>query len=242
LKPSEKEGKFGNWTEFYQITNQRSGHKICDCHRIRNEYDSIIENRYYDDGDIKITYIQLFGSTSHMRGHRVSLLNLSSCRESRCAQTLCQPGMCAPSILPLDDFGTILQPGTFRRAAGSIPSSHVFLNAGVWWKVKGKNSLAPHKEFVVREVLNFKNDNPGVRVHWKMTTASKIRYSPEFEFAWSLVKSGAFDSVYDAWSLTVKIVEENPELMWDANHFEGPAYKGLNQALIAYLWSLGKEK
>jgi hypothetical protein len=240
LMPSENEHTFGNWTNFYKITNQRvRGHEICDCHRIEGQFDSIMENRYYDDGDIKITYLQLFGPISRVRMHDVSLLNLSSCRESRCVQSLCQPADCAPSVLPLDDIGTILHPGTFPRMAGIVPASHVFLNAGLWWL---DNNISAHKKFLVEEVFRFRSVTPGVQVHWKMTTATKGHNRPDFEFARSLVKSGAFDSVYDSWSLTLNIAEQHQNLMWDPMHFYGPVYQGLNQALIALVCSLGISK
>jgi hypothetical protein len=241
-KPNENGHKFGSWNEFLRTTNQRlGGHEICDCHRLDSRDTNAIENRYYADGDVKIAHLQLFGRHSRVRIHNVTMLNLSSCSQSRCVQSLCQPGECASSVLPLDDIGTILQPGTFQRMAGSIPSSHIFLNAGLWWQANGGNSFVNHQRFIIDEVLRFRNATPGVKVHWKMTTAKKgVR--PEFEFARSLVDSGAFDSIYDAWSLTADITEHYPELMWDLSHFEGPVYQGLNQALLAYLCSLSKEK
>jgi hypothetical protein len=247
-KPSENAQKFESWTEYYQITNQRlGGHEICDCHRKQrgpgdwSVHNTTVENRYYNDGDIKIAYMQVFGPNQLVQMHSVSLLNISSCNQSRCVQSLCQPGACAPSILPVDYVGTFLQPGVFQRMAGSVPSSHIFLNAGLWWLKDKENGFAVHKQFVIDEVLRFRKVAPGVQVHWKMTTASKRGNKPEFEFARSLVKSGAVDSVYDAWSLTATVPAQHPELMWDTLHFDGPVYQGLNQALIAYLWSLGAE-
>ena len=170
--------------------------------------------------------------------HNVSLLNLSSCMQSQCTQSLCQPGECSPSVLPVDEVGTILQPGVFSRMAGSVPASHIFFNSGLWYLVNGKNGFTVHEKVLVEEVFKFRNATPDVQVHWKMTTSSKHRNAPEFDFVRSLVKSGAFDSWYDTWSLTAKVVNQYPQLLWDPSHFDAKVYRGLNQALIAYLWSV----
>ncbi len=108
---------------------------------------------------------------------------------------------------------------------------------GISWGLITDYTLINEK-FLVEEVFKYRNANPGVQLHWKMTTANQKHNRPEFDFAWSLVKSGAFDSVYDSWSLTFNLVEHHPNLMWDPLHFYGPVYQFLNQVLIAHVCSV----
>jgi len=131
LRPSENERKFdGGWKEFYQVTNERlRGHEICDCYREND----ISEFRYYINGDVKVSYLQLFGNNTVIRVHNTSLMNISSCYESPCVQSLCQPGYCAPTLLPIDELGTILQLETFSRLVKPLNASQVFVNLGHWW-------------------------------------------------------------------------------------------------------------
>ncbi len=148
LKPSENEHKFdGGRVEFYQITNQRLGwHEICDCYR----GNGILENRYYINGDVKVSYMKLFGSDSHVLVHDTSLMNISSCVKSTCVQ-----GFASLVIAPLSPSrGTILQPGTLRRMFASVAPIPVH-----------------EMQALLDEARKIRVDSPTVQLHWKMTTA-----------------------------------------------------------------------
>ena len=243
LKPSENEKKFdGGWKEFYQITNQRlRGHEICDCFRDGGE---ILENRYYIHEGVKVSYLQLFGSENPVMIHNTQLMNISSCLNSSCVQSFCQPGDCAPSLLPVEVIGTILQPHTLSRMIASVAPSQVLLNLGLWW-IEGGVNVFPvlGNQTLMDEVKIIKQDNPNIKMHWKMTTASKHYQPPEIEFARHMVTSGGFESFYDTHALTNQVLTDFPlSLMWDAGHFEPLVYSELNRALIAYLWSLNNDE
>lgn len=244
-RPNEVEKSFDSWFEFYRVTNERlRGHELCDCHR-DNTKDTTIENRYYAHEAVKVSYVQLFGEDYPVFMHDPVLLNHSSpCLKTGCMQRLCEPGYCHPSIPPIIHLGSILQTGTiFRLMDRHRKYSQVFINAGLWWIQDGQNQFANrHATLLLEEMAQFHQVFPGVKVHWKTTTASKLQdaqdYSPELDFARKLVESEAFVSFFDAWALTTKVVRQHPELLWDNLHFFTPVYKGLNLVLLAYLASL----
>ncbi len=145
-----------------------------------------------------------------------------------------------PLIAEAENLGSVLQPDTIQKLmVKSSQYSHLFFNSGLWWVVDGENRFVDHERLVFDEIQKFRNKTSSeVKIHWKMTTASKLNNRPEFNFTHSLVNSGAFHSFFDTWSLTIGIVQSYPEYLWDSVHFFGPVYKGLNQVLIAYLSSL----
>lgn len=254
MMPSENEHTFaGGWAEFYNVTNRRlNGHEICDCYRNETFNPAeIIENRYYIHGDVKVSYLQLFGPGQILM-HNTTMMNISSCSYSTCVQSFCQPGECFTSLLPVDNMGSILHPGTLSKMVASVAPSQVFLNAGLWWigDCGVNNFLDQSKQTLLDELTKIKESNPNIQVHWKMTTASMsinptelefARHLMERKFARNLMKSGGLESYYDTFSLTAQIVEHFPSFFWDVRHFVAPVYKGLNQALIAYLWSLSEQ-
>jgi hypothetical protein len=242
--PNENQKKFESWDQYYKVTNQRmNGHEICDCYRKRTDgnIDPIFENRYFDDGEVKVSYRQVFGNQTRIRMHDTDLLNLSSCRHAHsCKQGLCSPGECSDSVPNATDFGTILQPGTFQSLAQSQPASDIFFNAGLWWPKNGHSGFADHHKLLIDEALRFRAAGNGARLHWKATTAARghLRMVREVGLTQNLIGSGAFDAVFDAWALTTDIRDRAPKLMWDDAHFESAVYGWMNRALIAYICSL----
>ena len=244
--PNENEKKYNNWTQFYQLTNERmGGHEICDCFRNRWNVDPIVEYRYFDDGEVRIAYRMVLGRDTPILLHDPELLNVSSCRAPkcradlacRCRQGLCAPGTCSREVAPILDFGTILDKGTIQRLVEVHPASLIFFNSGLWWHGRGRNDFADHRDVLVEELLRFRQTRQAA-VHWKMTTASNMHVPPEFAFARDVVAAGAFDGVFDTWSLTIDIARNPVGLMYDHCHFEPRVYEGLNRALIAYVCSL----
>jgi hypothetical protein len=234
--PNEMEKRFSSWNEFFVVTNQRmGGHEICDC--FRNE-GAIIENRYYADGGVRAEYFQMFGRDARILLHDTGLLT----------QGLCQPGSCSEFVLPVRDLGGPLTPGAiYGLLSENSGNGHVFFNAGLWWLSRASNVSEFHNSFIATharlsgdELTWFQRENPGVKLHWKMTTAGKYHRHPELEyqFAKSMAQSGVFHSIFDTWALTADIVDKYPELLWDHCHYQPQVYKGLNLALIAYLASL----
>ena len=242
--PNENEKSFQSWTQFYQITNQRmNGHEICDCYRksTLDFLDSTMENRYFHHGDVKVSYRMVFGDQSNIRMHDTELLNVSSCGGSGCCQGLCPPGKCSPSISPVSDFGTILQPGAFQSLAESHPASDIFFNAGLWWVREGQNGFEDHGQLLLEEARRFREAGSTARLHWKTTTAAKGRFrmAPELSLARGLTgAAGGFDAVYDAHAITADIPDAAAWLMWDDVHFDSSVYEALNRALVAYVCSL----
>ena len=213
------------------------GHEICDCYRADGR--SIIEHRYFDDGETRVSYRQIFGDTTPMLMHDVELLNVSSCGKSTCKQGLCVPGACSEDVTPIRNLGTLLQTNSTKDLLETCRSSLIFVNSGLWWQRGDRNIFPDHRDHLVSEVLLFRNTTPDTRVHWKMTTANRDRPMPrESAFARSLIEAGAFDAAFDTWSLTTAIAQQPNGLMWDSLHFEPPIYEGLNRALIAYICSL----
>ena len=242
--PNEIERNFESWHEFYRITNARlNNHELCDCHRI-NVKETTIENRYYLNSGVTISYAQLFGRGEPIFFHDQALLNNSNCVDSMCPQQLCLPGYCSPSVIPVIQMGSILHPDSLYRLVDRYRSySHIIMNAGLWWIEEGKNQFAiNHLDLVLHEMAKFQMSNPIAKMHWKTTTASRLQESSwgvhEIEFARQLTKSGKFVSFFDAWTLTIQVVEQYPELLWDNLHYFPLVYKGLNIVLLAYLASL----
>jgi len=236
--PNENEHYFtGGWNQFYQITNGRmGGREICDCYR--EDAKNIVENRYFNDGEVRLSYRQAFGDTTPILMHDVELLNVSSCGKSPCTQSLCLPGACSEEVLPVQNLGTLLQVGSTQDLLDSYPASLIFFNSGLWWQRGERNTYHDHRDHLVSEALRFRSTTE-TRLHWKMTTANRDPpMPPEFAFARSLVEAGAFDAVFDAWSLTAPIAQRPGGLMWDRSHFEAAVYEGLNRALVAYVCSL----
>ena len=235
--PNENEHKFSDWKQFYRVTNERmGGHEICDCYRGR---EGIVENRYFVDQDVRVSYRQVFGKDNEIYMHDLGPLNLESCQHSRCNQSHCLPGDCALSVPPVTSLGHILDHG-FLSILQSYPASDVFFNAGLWWISNTwwwkENGFANHLGSLLEQALLFHDRSPGVRLNWKSTTASQTRQHPD-AFAGSLIKSGAFHGVYDTRALTADVME-HAELMWDTFHFVPEVYAGLNKALISYICSL----
>ena len=225
------------WNQFFQVTNERmGGHEICDCFRAHGQ--NAIEHRYFDDGEIRVTYRQVFGLGTRLLLHPTNLLNVSSCGKKTCTQGLCQPGTCSDEVKPLIDLGTVLQPGAIQFLGETHPASLIFFNAGQWWVDGDRNTFTDHRDVLLGEIRKIRSARPGLGVHWKMTTAARTPLQPEFAFANEIVASGAFDGVYDTHSLTAAIAREPDHLMWDNAHFEPRIYEGLNRALIAYICSL----
>ena len=225
------------WNQFFQVTNERmGGHEICDCFREHGK--NIFEHRYFDDGEIRVTYRQVFGLGTRLLLHPTNLLNVSSCEMRTCTQGLCQPGTCSDEVKPLIDLGTVLQPGAIQFLGETHPASLIFFNAGRWWVDGDRNTFTDHRDVLLGEIRKIRSARPGLGVHWKMTTATRKPLQPEFAFANEIVASGAFDGVYDTHSLTAAIAREPDHLMWDNAHFEPRIYEGLNRALIAYICSL----
>ena len=235
--PNENEHKFSDWKQFYRVTNERmGGHEICDCHRREGS----VENRYFVDQDVRVSYRQVFGKDNEIHMHDLGLLNLESCQHSRCNQSHCLPGDCAHSVSPVTSLGYILDHGILSILQ-SYPASDVFINAGIWWISNTLwwkyNGFENHLGSLLEQAFRFRARSPDVRLHWKSTTASQNRQRPD-RFAGSLIKPGAFHGVYDTGALTTDVIEHADELMWDTLHFMPEVYVGLNKALIAYICSL----
>jgi len=99
--------------------------------------------------------------------------------------------------------------------------------------------VQPGNQTLIEEVKKIRRDNSRIQFHWKTTTCHKTVRRSEIEFARFLMTSGGFDSYFDAQALTTQIGRKFPKSMyWDDLHFEGIVYSALNQALIAYLYSL----
>ena len=228
--PNENEKRFTSWNHFYQVTNERmGGHEICDC--FRSDGWDPIEHRYFDDGDTRVAYRQIFGRDTPIHLHYTEVLNLSSCRAARCRQGFCAPGMCSSEVQPLQRLGKILE----QLLVQTHPSSLVLFNSGLWWLANRRNSFTDHRDVLLGEVLRLRGASPGLRLHWKMTTSPQepVEPGPEFVFVRDIIAAGAFDGVFDTWSLTASIARSPHGLMWDNSHFEPRIYEGLNRALIA---------
>ena len=254
--PNENEHKYKNWKQFFHVTNERmGGHEVCDC--FRNHVNHTVEYRYFDDGEVRIAYRMIFGRDTPILLHDPELLNVSSCRTSKCRkdpalsnetwcqtagckQALCAPGTCSQEVVPILNFGRILDNGVIQRLVETYPASLIFFNSGLWWHVQGHNNFSDHRNVLVDELLRFRRARPAAALHWKMTTASRMHVPPEFAFARDVVAAGAFDGFFDTWSLTIDIARNPAGLMWpdDNSHFEPRVYEGLNRALIAYVCSL----
>lgn len=241
--PNEEERAYESWFEFYRITNSRlGGHELCDCHR--DNVRETLENRYYEDNTVKVSYLQLFGHNTPILLHDPELLRGSTCSETDCVQPLCQPGLCDTSITPIMNLGFILDNGAIHNLMARCQNySHVLVNTGLWWIKDGVNEFSTsHSLLLLNEMTQFHTEFPTVQVHWKTTTASKLQNptdpNPDLEFAQALTQSSGFKSYYDAWTLTAILVQQRPEMLWDHVHFFSPVYKGLNLVLLAYIISL----
>lgn len=222
--PNERERSHGSWEQFYATTNARmGGHEVCDCYRDQDRLETIVEHRYFIDGDVRVSYRQAFGARYPVAFHDLAALNVSSCESGRCAQGLCRPGFCRSA----ENKGPLHAPGVLAGLVRSFPTTDVFVNAGHWW---------PEGMDAAVLIAEAKNGPRGTAFHWKTTTASQgVRRFDERALAAALVDSGAFHGVFDAGVLTAGAVGH----MWDDKHFEPAIYAGLNQALIAYVCSLG---
>lgn len=233
--PNENEERFSSWDEFYRITNLRlQGREICDCQRANGLR---MENRYYEHGQIMISYNQIFGLSDEILVNDLQLLNKSSCKHSACQQGLCLPGACGSSQ-SLKNLGTISTPGALQKIFELFPSSDIFFNAGLWWISSEKKSTFPTmKGHFSEEVFNARKSGVKSRFHWKMTTESAAKSHPEYNFAKDLVDSATVDDIFDSLSITSPVFLNFPEMRWDAVHFETDIYVGLNLALISFICS-----
>lgn len=234
--PNENERKFPGWTDFYQLTNQRmQGYEICDCQRA-NEI--IIEHRYFNHDNIMISYNQIFGRESDVLINDLQLLNISSCKQSKCQQDLCSPGACG-STPSLKNLGTILNPGVLQEMFELLPSSDTFFNAGHWWMSSEQANTFPlSRDHFVNEIFNARQAGMSSRFHWKMTTGrASMNIQPEYAFANELVSAAVVCDIFDSFSITAQIPLNFPEMQWDSMHFESDIYVGLNQALISFICS-----
>jgi hypothetical protein len=233
--PNENEKKHPSWNEFYKVTNERlNGHEICDC--FRDGSSLTFENRYFDDGKLRISYLQVFGRDYPIVLHDTKLLNVTSCRSALCNQTLCSPGECSDSVLPVQNLGVLSNSGVYHHIVTSYPASEIVFNTGHWWFDGHTNKILIHVPLIIQEPLLAKKKSSDLRFHWKTTTSRQARDDLP-EASEQLVDSGAFFGVFDARSLTAEVAGM-PELMWDPLHFEPEVYKGLNQAFLAYICSL----
>jgi hypothetical protein len=204
--PNEAENRFFNWNEFYAVTNQRmGGHEVCDC--FRDNRAITVENRYYDRDGMQVKYFQMFGVDARILVHYPDLVR----------QGLCRPGSCSENVLPVRDLELPLQSGAIHGLLDNNKDcGHVFFNGGIWWLVDSENTLAlNHSSLIKREVGGHRGRNNGSKLHWKMTTATKLQNHPEYFFARELLRLGLIDSFFDSWALTVDILESYHELMWD---------------------------
>lgn len=224
--PNEAENRFSNWNEFYAVTNQRmGGHEVCDC--FRDNRAITVENRYFDHDGMQVKYFQMFGVDARILVHDPDLVR----------HGLCRPGSCSENVLPVHDLGLPLQSGAIHGLLDNNKDcGHVFFNGGIWWLVDSENTLAlNHSSLIKQEVGKYRGRNHGGKLHWKMTTATKLQNRPEYLFARDLLRLGLIDSFFDSWALTVDILESYPGLIWDNYHFYWQVYKGLNTVLLAYL-------
>ena len=212
---NEREGDHKDWNSFYETTNARlGGREICDCYR--KDHVKNVEQRYFIDGNVRVSYRQAYGPQSPVAFHKSLDLNVASCERvsGGCQQTACKPGACGDA----PDKPGQAWPAMLSEMLTDYPATDLIINAGHWWP----SGLSP------TELAQISNKSLATRVHWKTTTASRAP-APK-----SNVNTSMFYGVFDAGAITAGATM----WMWDDLHFEPAVYVGLNQAFLAYMCSM----
>lgn len=160
--PSEHEGYFGSWSEYFEATTDRlGGRAVCDCYR--HDYAQrwelratggngsvsavgSLENRYYSaPSGARLTFIQLFGGNP-LVWHDPAAIGALSCgvRGGGCAQRLCAPAECDPRNTS-GVFAGALDGTAFQAFVGQLLPTDIVINSGLWgsWEGDGEGG-SPH--------------------------------------------------------------------------------------------------
>ena len=238
---NEIEIEHESWTAFYKTTTSRNIYEKCDCYRSSSKPNlkHIVENRYFEYNNIKITYMQYFTRENGIKFHDLKWLS-SACLPTGkfSCQTGCKPGYCEQEIGIFKYLGDILAPGVFEEIIEQVNATDIILNVGLhyngWLGVVGMPSSLGN---ISRQIESSKK-NQKIKFHWKTTTKPKIsnlRIQEELNAAENL-KSNHGWKVFDLWNITNSLSQQyNKSIYWDNLHFEPWIYPLLNTELIRHI-------
>ena len=159
--PTEFEGFYRSWREFFEISNARLGadRAFCDCFRrdytdrweVRDEQTGenmtavgSLENRYFfAPGGGRLSFLQVFGEHP-LVWHELGALGAAACgAEGGCAQRLCAPAECHPLNTSAVRAGLLDGPAVRAHVAALLPTD-IVVNAGLWgsWEGGAEGPLA----------------------------------------------------------------------------------------------------
>jgi len=131
--------------EYLRATAVRmGGYEICDCFIDRETH---MENRYYEEGGVKVSYATFFSHGHAVYFHNPAWLN-ASCGSPPCKQRGCAVASCNPAESPPGDT-LKLSPHSDITAWGRLLSPDTLLfNAGLHASLTGEKDIAAVKELV----------------------------------------------------------------------------------------------
>lgn len=160
--PSEHEGYYGSWSEFFDVTHGRlgglapgrlGGRAVCDCFRKDYSHKWVLndgmrdvetvgslENRYFvAPGGGRLTFLQMFGSNPVVWHDPVALGALPCGASEGCVQGLCAPADCSPFNTSGVRVGALGGPAMRSLAAQLLPTD-IVVNSGLWesWEKGGE--------------------------------------------------------------------------------------------------------
>ena len=161
--PTEFEGYYSSWTEFFQVTHGRlggSGRAVCDCYRKDYAHKWVLpagesggesvttvgslENRFFrSSGGARLSFLQVFGSHP-LVWHDPRALGVEA-GGSFSQQRLCEPAECSPFNTTDVRVGSLEGPEV-RALVAQLAPTDIVVNSGLWesWErdKAGKGPLA----------------------------------------------------------------------------------------------------
>lgn len=222
------QGLWGKWHDFYARTSALfRGNERCDCYRsdrlsnsIQNISD-LVENRFYEYKDIKVSYIQLFNDALPPHGHFGFPPFLKS-------KVTCRPGECAQPPDWAYPLACTHKPCTalFSAVVQPLAPTWLFLNQGLWIPPTKRTDKWFQDLFSTgRKAL------PGTMLFWKTTTRTNSTKQVDDSRAvkWAVASGWR---IFDVGTLTAPATKLEKFPGWDPKHFHAFVYRELNIFLL----------